>query len=303
MKTVKFQFYLILFLFVFINIGKSQYITTLQENSEWYTYFHWENYYSSYFEYINGETLINGNLYKEIVRSNDYEYDINYVREDIENKLIYQRLNNTDFILYDYNLSVGDTFHYDNPQWVNTDYYLVLDSITDSIYTYPGNFLEYNLETTRAFYFHNAYSPFYNNIVWVEGIGSLAGILYSYVDWHYDSDILLCHYNENGIRDFHYIYIEEPSPCQGFVGVTENLSESYFKLFPNPITNDILHIEGSEITSIEIKGMDGRSLCKVVNIEDSKELSISTENLSKGIYLIQINFGINQLSTKKIVKL
>ena len=285
----------------------SQYLPTIKSNCEWNTYSWFEIAYNTTFQ-VTGNTLVNDTAYNKLIiyptgyGGGTFE-EIKLIREDSLSKSIYQRLNNTDFKIYDYSLNVGDTFHYENPQWVNYQIDLVLDSITDNVYSVNGQYLEINMDPLKAYYFHDALMPWDNNIIWVEGIGSLAGILFSYTDWQGgdEGETLLCHYNQNGVRDFHYIYYEELEDCQGYVGLSENKYDRKVQIYPNPIDNSSnIKIKGKDIISVKLIDIHGKPILTKQNLNNLTTIEIQVNR--KGLFLLKIQFSDNQYITKKVIK-
>ena len=122
----------------------SQYQQSYKGNPQWYTYSWFEISYNTQYQFLS-DTIVNDTIYKKLINfPTNYVgsyFQMDLVREDTINRTIYQRLNSTDFIIYDFNLSVGDTFHYVNPQWINVTFNLVLDSITDGLAPNKSDFL------------------------------------------------------------------------------------------------------------------------------------------------------------------
>ena len=87
-----------------------------------------------------------------------------------------------------------------------------------------------------------------------------------------------------------------------FLDVVANKVEASFKLYPNPI-NDQLNISISgnyEVSTVQIFDMSGRLV--VEEVLDSKNNIINTSKLNSGIYLVVLKDG-SQVSTEKVVKL
>jgi hypothetical protein len=299
----------LLFLALFAGITNStysQYQPSFNGNPQWFTYSWFEISYNTQYQFA-GDTIINDTTYKKLTNfptNNVGSYfQMDLVREDTINRTIYQRLNSTDFIIYDFNLNVGDTFHYVNPQWINVTFNLVLDSITDTVYNSFGQYMEINLFPKKVFYFHDAENIMDNNIIWIESIGSLAGPLYSFRDWQggNEGETLLCHYDENETRDFHYIYNFEQNPCEGFVGIDEPDKAETVTVFPNPISKGKLNIDGQNIKSIKIFGSFGNVVPCLV-LKSGNRFEISIENEPTGVYFILVTFGNNESTIKKIIK-
>ncbi|MGB1041143.1 MAG: T9SS type A sorting domain-containing protein, partial [Flavobacteriales bacterium] len=81
-----------------------------------------------------------------------------------------------------------------------------------------------------------------------------------------------------------------------------------FNLYPNP-ANDFVKLDfkttqssNSTIRIIDLKGSEVMNLTKSIN-PGSNLITISTADLNEGIYIIQINDGVNQLNKKmQVVK-
>jgi len=72
--------------------------------------------------------------------------------------------------------------------------------------------------------------------------------------------------------------------------------------YPNPSTNGWFMVKGTEvIKSVEIMNVIGQSIALMVNPEERGDMRIDTQELTKGIYMIQINFSDNTSIVKKII--
>lgn len=82
--------------------------------------------------------------------------------------------------------------------------------------------------------------------------------------------------------------------------VTVEQADMVVSLTPNPFTNSIEVIGNSNITSVEIVDVTGKTrIASIVN--GTHATIINTEELSNGIYLMRINNGITTI-TKRILK-
>jgi PKD repeat protein len=75
------------------------------------------------------------------------------------------------------------------------------------------------------------------------------------------------------------------------IGISD-LSQSLFRVYPNPATADIIHISGSEIID-EVMLMDLSGKILIRKSENSSHLQLETSGLANGIYLIKISSGKN----------
>jgi hypothetical protein len=126
----------------------------------------WQN--SNWIKF-EGESTINDTVYKNIYRSdNEFRenwYHHGFIRED-STKKVFIRQNNRESLLYDFNLNVGDSI------FAGFNEYFFVTNI-DTIE------MQYFNTPQKQFYF--GYSPedegYYQYYSWIEGIGSLQGIL------------------------------------------------------------------------------------------------------------------------------
>ncbi len=118
------------------------------------------------------DTIIGGNTFFEVLESEDSLQNtwINngLLMEDTINKKVYYTWGNTGLI-YDFNIEVGDTVYIDN-------YYTTYTSVLfcDSI-----NTILINEKSKNMYFFSSDYSRSYPAEIWIEGIGSLHGLLNS----------------------------------------------------------------------------------------------------------------------------
>lgn len=283
----------------------SQYTQTIKENCEWYTYSWFEISYNLTFQII-GDSIINDTTYKKLgsfpTGQPPSNFHIDIVREDSVLKSIYRRANGIDYLMYDFSLEPGDTFtvkRMDGGFLHN----LLLDSITSTLYNNTGNILETNIDNMKVFYFHDPEFTYIDNVIWIEGIGSLTGLIYSDLSWNggNNGETLLCHYNEHGNRDFHFIYNEEPFPCQSTVGINTIETQNKLKISPNPSMNGIFRLEGRDIKSLEIYNSSGRILSNVDFIID-ESASIDLSNNPNGVYFIRVIFKNGISTVSKLIK-
>ena len=86
----------------------------------------------------------------------------------------------------------------------------------------------------------------------------------------------------------------------GSVGIFEGSETSTFKLFPNPVENE-LNINGFvNISLIEVYSVTGQ-LVRTVPVESAKNISINVAELNKGIYIVNIHTA-SGIQTTKFVK-
>jgi hypothetical protein len=144
------------------------------------------------------------------------------------------------------------------------------------------------------------YSPISTEypIYWIEGIGSLAGLLYSSITCC-GSNKILCHYDSNQIRNYYDKVLHQASPCEGYVDVPIIIDQPPIKIFPNPSSNSELFIEGKNMYKAEIINLQGQILNEIF-LTDKKSNNIVLKH-SPGIYFIEIYLLDGSKSIKKII--
>ena len=119
--------------------------------------------------------------------------------------------------------------------------------------------------------------------VWIEGIGSLYGIVDSgSLFLTGGSTNLLCYYEDgdliwqNTMPGFDMCYIINPD------GIEEDETFSVVSVFPNPSKGKVI-IEGVEVCSVQVYNALGQM---VKTVEDTNEISVA--GLPEGVYLLKV---------------
>ena len=253
---------------------------------------------------IDGDSIVNGVTYKKITADPGCgaildEGSIRLLREDTLEKKVY-RLHadgSEEFLLYDFSLMPGDTFFW------REDRFMVLDSITDTIvnpfFCNGNNMPVLSIENPKAFYFKGAA---YNRL-WIEGIGSLAGLLRNTNAWGGGAggSTLLCHFNEKRDKDFHYIFCQEANLCEGLTSdtPTTNLYESAIEVFPNP-TNELIKIN----LDINYKELDLYlyTINGLEKIQKTNTTILDIKHFPQGIYFLKVIIDNKYFYIQKVIK-
>jgi len=161
-------------IFFFCNkINAQTYYPLVDTNKVWSTIYiiynptPGDSSFFSYFTKFYSDTVVNGNTYKKIHRSNDefqqnWETRSSLIREDSLKKVYLKYDGYDEFLIYDFSLVEGDT--------VYLQYGYLIVSYTDSIFINGTN--------RKRIVFGDQYSyECYES--WIEGIGSSCGILNS----------------------------------------------------------------------------------------------------------------------------
>lgn len=235
----------------------------------------------------NGEVIKNGKIYNELyteewTRSYDNTgvgYSIEnqeYYRE--ENKKIYFLINDEEVLYYDFNLNLKDTFSI----WGDT---LVVIEV----------FTQFDRRALRLQRINNIYTGADLWITWVEGIGSMNGLLFNRPDDAFHN-WLAC-FNHKGF---------EPIDC-GFVNsitsIEEHLNSKYnFSIYPNPVVN-VLNIDLFKFypERIEIRNVFGQLLYHKDFYVFNNNIKIDLSEFLPGLYILSI-ISRNHSFSKKFLK-
>jgi len=225
------------------------------------------------FYLISGDSIVNEVQYKKVWYSNDSLTNQHFqylVRE--ESNLVFILLNNqTEAILYDFDLNIGEEKEIYNPFTqeysiisVDSIFYITYDNFHRMVYRLGGEYEEY----------------------WIEGIGSTLGPFNSRVydfimcpDWK-----MVCAYEQN-----EQIYQWDGYPCyEEAVGIAP-LDHSQLQMYPNPVLQgDVFHIESQHpLKSMHIFDISGKLILSK-SLEERKKAVMESKDLKKGVYLIKL---------------
>ncbi len=265
-----------------------------------------------YSYFLNGDTLISGNIYHKVYKTileshyqstggpwaiyaGPYMTDTNQyvggIREDGFKHIYFlsdTAISSFEILLYDFNLSVGDTLAY---SYNNSSYFLGSNFVSaiDSVMVGTMFHKQFHVSSTAGY-------PDYVSII--EGIGSTFGLLEMLIDPFEWSDNLVC-YVDSGATVYSNGWIAScvlPSP----VGLYEYSDETPISIFPNP-TKGIINLKTafSEKTQIEIFDVLGKRVYK--SEQAPFEFTIDLSEQPKGVYFLKANSGNKISKTQKIV--
>ena len=255
-------------------------------------------YITNYFDYqFKQDTLINSKYYHIIGSKNSNYYDcairqdtalkqvfviylnknIAYMNDSIDDCFDYD---NTEYLLYDFNLELGDSIEIYSKCRLDTYLSTLKDEIIKfyviSVDTELINGINRKVIQIRA----GDTSPFYVWSIWYEGIGSVFGPIYTQTMPDFEMNFsLTCMQQNNEI-----LY----GGFECFV-IAEELKdyENQIQIFPNP-TKDILNfrINNSDACELFIYNNLGQIVfSKTVRNEEQ----INVQNLNSGLYYLKIS--------------
>lgn len=287
----------IILLFSVISIGSAfaqQYYPLVKDSASWnyvtvnLALYPWENdtYYTNRYG-IFGDTIINSKSYKKVYyidcfsQSFDITTSTYYgaVREDSLKK-VYLNLNSVDYLQYDFQLSIGDTFHYEDPLWPDDLYVNNIDSILIN-----GNY-------RKRYEVYPHYSGWTG--YWIEGIGNTAS-LFLYLFPHGNFNNYLSCYYEN----FDLIHDPYPQCCEFTTNIESINSNNNLVVFPNP-TSKHLNIRFSNEENRVIQLYDCQSRLILSKSFDNCDVKLSINDITSGIYILKI-IENNSIIERKII--
>ena len=265
-----------------INIKAQDYHPLVEDGKQWNVLFSYpwsppdpQHKYTDIYK-IEGDTLVDGVPYKVMYATRNENLTgwnlWGFIRETEDGQVFSHRPSTSDEqLLYDFSMEVGDTicmcdYGYDECCMV------VIEKGETIVNGEPRQqiVLEY---------------PFGNGEeeVWIEGIGSLYGIVDSgSLFLTGGSTNLLCYYEDgdliwqNTMPGFDMCYIINPD------GIEEDETFSVVSVFPNPSKGKVI-IEGVEVCSVQVYNALGQM---VKTVEDTNEISVA--GLPEGVYVLRI---------------
>jgi hypothetical protein len=168
-----FQIITLLFLFLtFVDSKCQNYTPLLNQTNEWQVTSCYNGDCITDIYYTNGDTIVNNQTFKVL---DGYHYiNRNFlIREDIEEKKVFMNIilpNRIDeFLMYDFGMEINDTINLQNPftPFVNNAGFYRLNNI-ENVMQNNQEYRFFHLSPTE----NNEISS--NNIIWIEGMGSLS---------------------------------------------------------------------------------------------------------------------------------
>lgn len=251
------------------------------------------NNYSTYHLKFEGDTLIDGYEYKSIWRCDEEnQLDWNFygfIRENDEHQVFLKPPDYIEGLIYDFEVELGDTVVANNV-YLNSDTLHFIVSEIDSVLLLDG----YHKRIILWEYINE------KEEVWVEGLGSLYGILnscngsYGGVCGSYEA---LCYESDEFLVYQHHDY----TTCHYNVTVNIN-TRSYeeMSVYPNPAKDfTILEFSDERERLIEIFDLSGKKIAK--NLLFDKIFYLNLHLVDKGIYIIKVKDDVNSYLPIKLI--
>ncbi|WP_309641634.1 T9SS type A sorting domain-containing protein [Flavobacterium sp.] len=236
------------------------------------------------------DVVIGANTYKKFIDPFSYPSNSDYIvylREDVDERKVYKLVNGSEVLLYDFNLFTGDTF---------------------GMFDVTSDYININGEDHKRIVLSRYQEEHHINLTqtWIEGVGSNAHPfkpafnMYNGLSGSGGYSVhLVCSF-----QDGQHIYGNQD--CAELLLNTDDnvISNSVITFFPNPLVNELTISSDTFLTNAAFKlyNMQGQLVREIDNLSGNK-ISVNRENLSSGMYFIQL-FENNKLikSDKMLVE-
>ena len=277
-----------------INIKAQDYHPLVEDGKQWNVLFSYpwsppepQHKYTDIYK-IEGDTLLDGVSYKVMYTTRNEDLTgwnfCGVIRENEDKQVFYRRYGSPDEeMLYDFSMEVGDTIC-----MCDYGFYECCMVVIEKGETIVNG--EPRQQTVLEYPWGNGEGE-----VWIEGIGSLYGIIDSgSLFLTGGSTNLLCYYEDgdliwhNTMPGFDMCYIINLD------GIEEDETSSVISVFPNPSKRKVT-IEGVEVAKVQVYNTFGQ-LVRIVR--ETNELNVA--GLPEGVYLLRIKDAKGTAYTERI---
>ncbi len=278
------------------NAQTSTYFPFPTDSAQWSVSHNFPTYTQTIQHKMKGDSVLNGVTYHKIYSSTDLLYGssnqtINcFLREDASKKVYVKypsgsSVDTSEFLLYDFNLSVGDTATIHLINYSTDSLYKMVVLYSDSSLL-GGSYRK--MIMLRTIPGQVIWGPGCDDMWWIQGMGaSQFGLLYNELPecscFCDNTDYQLSCFWDNGT------YLWGGTNCDYATSV-ENLAFNDFsvRLYPNPLSNSsILEINNVGKAKLEIYNLLGKIVMKKAII-DEKNIILDKFDFSSGIFIYKI---------------
>lgn len=275
-----------MFLSCFTLLGQT-YVPLLDTQNEWHFTSCYEGCITDVY-YTNGDTLVNNKTHK-ILDGYHYISRTFLLHEDIEEKkILLTKISSNridEYLLYDFGLEEGDTFEMKNPftPFPEEGGLFVLDSIRNTI-IWAGT-------TRKHFYFspHETNQISTQNVIWVEGVGSLSMI--NAPGGHPDINevgLLNCFFKDAEL--FYSNLTPEVTVCEPTIlSLSENKKPEVVIYYPKNNKSSCFIRNTEKIKRVELFDFNGRRLTDF-QVFCQNEIRLDLDTVSNGVYNIILHY-------------
>jgi len=257
----------------------------------------------NYIQTISGDTLINGQNYHKIYESGlfirtplpaglpDSSFYLNLyegcIRETSNKEIYYiDKFSNNEYLLYDFNIAIGDTLQFANSLKVTS-----IDSIYDgSIYR-----AKYNISSIDTITWSTP--GYFEYVSIIDGIGSTGGLLWS-LGPYFEHWGVLYEYTQNGSL----FYLDSVFTCNLSLNLNEQTVDNGIEIYPIPCYDKLNVILKEENLNANIFIYDITGKLLINEKLDKKRNELDLAKYKNGIYLFKIFDKIGYNYAGKFIK-
>jgi hypothetical protein len=287
------------FIFFFCTlIYGQQYVPLINDYNEWqFTTCYFGCLNDGY--YTDGDTIVDGQDYK-ILDGYHYISRTFLLREDVLEKKVFlnfvEETGNTEYLLYDFSLSIDDSIDMKNPlsPFIEDAGYYNVDSIIPRPLVDGNDYRHFYLSPSAS----NVVST--TNAIWIEGAGSLSLINAPGGEPDINGVGHLSCFFKNG--DYFYANLDSIDSCEPTIIL--NINENNYPLSniivsTNNMINSCQLVNVENVKLIDIYNINGGRINSYTN-HGNKEFKFDTSAYQSGVYFIIVY--TNQFK-KKIIKI
>ncbi len=226
----------------------------------------------------------------------------------------YESTDSTEFLLYDFNLAVGDTVSVASFEDITPDF-LGWGGIGvyKAFRNYSADTIEYLYDNTTRRKIHISLDLYHENPqTWIEGIGGNMGtFMRAYFDAYHDDgpsehQLICFEHNDTMIyknRNADYDFTDDCYSLGDTIGIGEN-SIAPFIIYPNPTNGklfiDLSNIPASKWDNIIIFDACGKCMMRFKPAQPLNEIDLSY--LAKGLYILSMPSEEKVVNRVKFIK-
>lgn len=270
-----------------------KYISFPDSNAVW-SEIHWKPIFDPeplwvYKQYalFNEDTVINGINYHKLFLTNsaskitrENSVCVGGIRED-SLKRVFASSSLFRFVpeikevlLYDFSLNEGDTFYANINEGVCTN----CTGFQDGGVVYNIDTIKINNQFRKVLILNN-----YNKVTWIEGIGSLQGLLECWPDWPTNGikrELICMHQNDTLL-----IYNDKYGTCipQFVIDDVALLPNTDIKVYPNPAKGGKVYFDNLDFETLELMDSNGKVL-KKDHLKGIGCYELNVSDLHPGVY-------------------
>ncbi len=294
---------LLLLMFTILTNVNGQYAPMLKTGNQWNVLRDYVNP-THFTEIMNADsdTLVDGRMCKKVVSTRDtstlavFEKRYLLFEDSIARKIFSLDNQNNIKLYFDFGVQLDDTIALYSPYYNSTDTFIV--TAVSSVIINSSS----RIKITLDYYSYDFHMQ--NVDTWIEGIGSLKGLIYGnmtpeIVGSQYS---LLCMSNSSQTLYQNTNFTQ----CYYTNVKIEEFEQNSISIFPNPVINNEFWIKSNSLsntTAVEVELFDIYGKLVLKTSVDKNQNPISTSNLPKGIYLYKISDGLKQMGFGKIIVL